>query len=721
MTLEAALGLLQGGQLEAAERLCGKLLKRQPGDAQTLHLMGLIVLHAGRPGDAHAMLKKAAKRQPNNPDCHYNLAECRRALGKPEPAIDSYKRTLALQPADARAHAGIGEARMAQGRAVAAEASFRAAVKARPSLAAAWNGLGLALREQGRLEEALDCWRRALALNDALAVVYNNLGLGLRGLGRIDEAIMMLVRALELEPDNAAVRLNFAACLKNRIVERVTPGFRRCIEACFDDPGIDAQGLLPAVLWVLEADEGVKAALDGVGTPVVLPETLTRNPLFLRLLETTFIAMPDWERLLTRLRPVLLAAPDTHAPALLFAMARQCFNNEYLFALGADELAAALALGEDLESRLADGPPQPTPALERDLARYALYLPLHGLGGVERLLDAPGEDWSEGFIPLLDNLLKAPLEEAEIRAAMPLIGGGGGGGDAVSAAVKAMYEENPYPRWITTANRQPQSVDAILRGLFPHFQTPKSLFGALDMLAAGCGTGKQAINLATRFADCRVLAVDLSFASLGYAKRMAGRLDVGNIDFRQGDILGLAELDRRFHLIECTGVLNALNDPMVGWRVLNGLLRKGGLMKIGLYSETARRHVIAAQNFVTEQGYPSTPEGIRQCRRDIALLPEDRIEKKVMNNRDFYSISSCRDLIFHVRELCFTVPQISAMLRELGLRFIGFELSQLELLAAYRAAYPDDPEMTDLGHWDRFEADNPDLFIAMYQFWCQKI
>ncbi len=162
-------------------------------------------------------------------------------------------------------------------------------------------------------------------------------------------------------------------------------------------------------------------------------------------------------------------------------------------------------------------------------------------------------------------------------------------------------------------------------------------------------------------------------------------------------------------------------DPMAGWRVLTGILRRGGLMKIGLYSAFARRHVIAAQDFVAELGYPSTPEGIRRCRADIAALPENRIERKVITNRDFYSVSSCRDLMFHVRELCFTVPEIAEMLRALGLRFIGFEHNQLEVLGAYRAAFPDDPEMTDLDHWDRFERDNPDLFIAMYQFWCQKV
>ena len=717
MTLTAALGLLQGGNIEAAERLCARLLKRHPGDAQTLHLMGLIVLHGGRPADAYAMLKKAAKRQSDNPDCHYNLAECRRALGKPEPAVESYKRALSLRPGDGRAHAGIGEARLDQGRPAEAEKSFLAAVASPPGPAAAWNGLGRAQRQQGRLEDAVESWRRALALDDGLAVVHNNLGLALNGLGRFDEAVAALVRAFALEPENPDLRFNFAACLKNRSVETTTPGLVRWIEACFGGPGIDSQSLLPAVFAILLERDGVAAALCQGGGDFIFPESLVDDSLFLRLLETTFIAKPEWERLLTRLRATLMAGRRGAPPEMLFAMARQCFNNEFVFALGDGELAAALALGEELESGLAAKPPRPSPALERDLARYAMYRPLHGLAGAGRLLDAPDEDWSAGFLPLLEQLLKAPLEEAEIRAAMPSIGGGG---DAVSAAVKAMYEENPYPRWITTADRRPQSVDSVLRGLFPHFRTPNSLFGALDVLAAGCGTGRQAINLATRFADSRVLAVDLSFASLGYAKRMAGRLDVGNIDFRQGDILGLAELDQRFHIIECTGVLNALDDPMAGWRVLNGLLRKGGLMKIGLYSETARRHVIAAQGFVIEQGYPSTPEGIRQCRRDIAALAPGRSEREVLSYRDFYSISSCRDLMFHVRELCFTLPRIDAMLRELGLRFIGFELSQLELLAAYRAAYPDDPEMTDLGHWHGFEQDNPDLFMAMYQFWCQK-
>ncbi|MEK7327813.1 MAG: class I SAM-dependent methyltransferase [Chloroflexota bacterium] len=91
------------------------------------------------------------------------------------------------------------------------------------------------------------------------------------------------------------------------------------------------------------------------------------------------------------------------------------------------------------------------------------------------------------------------------------------------------------------------------------------------------------------FGDCDVLAVDLSRASLAYAVRMAERFGVTSVTFQQADILEMGELDRRFHLIDCGGVLHHLKDPLKGWRVLVGLLEPDGLMKIALYSSRARR------------------------------------------------------------------------------------------------------------------------------------
>src|SRR5581483_12481339 len=83
---------------------------------------------------------------------------------------------------------------------------------------------------------------------------------------------------------------------------------------------------------------------------------------------------------------------------------------------------------------------------------------------------------------------------------------------------------------------------------------------APEILVAGCGTGQQAIMTARRFATARVLAVDLSLASLSYAKRMSRVLGVQNIEYAQADILRLPSLSRSFDLIEATGVLHHMAD-----------------------------------------------------------------------------------------------------------------------------------------------------------------
>ena len=86
---------------------------------------------------------------------------------------------------------------------------------------------------------------------------------------------------------------------------------------------------------------------------------------------------------------------------------------------------------------------------------------------------------------------------------------------------------------------------------------------------------------------------------------------------------------------------------------------------------------------------------------------------------DFYSTSECRDLVFHVQEHRLTLAQIDSFLSESGLHFLGFELDPT-LLHQYSMRFNDDPAGTNLRNWARFEAENPDTFVGMYQFWIQK-
>ena len=153
-----------------------------------------------------------------------------------------------------------------------------------------------------------------------------------------------------------------------------------------------------------------------------------------------------------------------------------------------------------------------------------------------------------------------------------------------------------------------------------------------------------------------------------------------------------------------------------------GLLRPGGLMKIGLYSETARRSIVAAREMIAEKGYSASAEDIRRCRRDIIAMAEggNQIMAEICSSKDFFSLSDCRDMLFHVQEHRFTLPQIEAALEMFKLKFLGFEFRDQEVLSKLRKSHPDKSELSMLPLWRQFEFDNPKTFLGMYQFWCRK-
>ena len=91
----------------------------------------------------------------------------------------------------------------------------------------------------------------------------------------------------------------------------------------------------------------------------------------------------------------------------------------------------------------------------------------------------------------------------------------------------------------------------------------------------------------------------------------------------------------------------------------------------------------------------------------------------ITRSHDFYSKSTFRDLIFHTQEHHFSLPQIKKCLREVGLEFSGFEGT--DLISDFREIYGQQTDIRDLSLWNEYERRNPQAFIGMYQFWCEKL
>jgi SAM-dependent methyltransferase len=403
-----------------------------------------------------------------------------------------------------------------------------------------------------------------------------------------------------------------------------------------------------------------------------------------------------------------LANHDGRSDILAFAcaLASQCFINEYVFAHTDEELAQAVGMRDRLIAAFDRGASVPP----LWLATVACYMPLHSLPA--SLL---GADWPDAVAALLTQQVREPAQERQYRASIPRLTSID---DEVSHAVRQQYEEHPYPRWIKLPPcGKPVGIDSWLRGLFPSSGLRPLGKASVDVLIAGCGTGQQTIEAAQDL-GARVLAVDLSLTSLAYAMRKTRELGLQNVEYAQADLLALGSLGSSFDVIEATGSLQALAAPMTGWRVLLSLLRPGGLMKAGLYSELARANVVAARLHIAERGYGSGPDDIKRCRQEL-LSASDPILRQVAEFGDFFTVSNCRDLLFHVQEHRTTLPEIAAFLAENNLRFIGFELDPA-VQRRYAKRFPDDKAMTDLAQWHIFETENPKTFMGMYQFWLQK-
>jgi tetratricopeptide (TPR) repeat protein/SAM-dependent methyltransferase len=698
----------RSGRMADAERYCRDLLTVTPDHADALHLLGMIAYRTAHHDAALELIGKAVALNPRNPDSRFNLAQVFRALGRLDDAADQLTQATVLKRDYAAAHLQLADMFLQQGRFEQAETHYRRVLAMKPS-AEVCSNLGIALASQGKWDEAAAQYRRALTLNPELVDVYRNLGRALLMQGDAAQALALARRALAIG-ETEEMKAFFVQCVKALPAKLFDDELRALVARALTE-GWSRPSELSALAAELFKQRQGECPHDDIAA-------LAGDELLRAILETAPVRDIELERTLTAARKSLLAHAITPAvsnsddPTLgfFYALARQCFINEYVFERGDDETAQLQNLLQTLWSVLQTG--EPIPALQ--LAAAAAYVQLHSIPGAEAL---SSRCWPDSIAPLIDQQVREPLQEQEIRSSIPALTRIE---DAVSQKVQRQYEEMPYPRWVKAAPAgRPVTLDWYLRNQFP--QAPIHDFGTrdgLDVLIAGCGTGQHAIESGQRFTGARVLAVDLSLTSLSYAIRKSRALGLSNIEYGQADILQLGAIDRSFDLIESSGVLHHLAAPEQGWRVLLSLLRPGGFMHVGLYSALARADIRAARALIAERGYSGSADDIRRCRQELLAYADGTPLKNVAKYPDFFTTSECRDLLFHVQEHQLTIPQIAGFLRENNLAFIGFTGQHVQ---EYRKRFPEDKAATDLERWHAFENENPTTFTGMYQFWVQKL
>lgn len=778
-----AVAEMEAGRLDEALKICQQGLNRQPRDGDLLHLMGALKLQQKQAMAAIPFLEQGMQANADGLTCGMNLAKAYAGTGQLGQAIRVLQDVLrnhrkievcllladyasrAGQPADvlqacetglrlALGHADLlnyqllahvaqqdlekaerlaqqgtlehpghpdlveNSCRLAELRndAVTIEAILRRAITANPTnlrLATLWIGFWCS---QNQIETAIQQAERLLPGIKQVAPLCFKIANTLRAAGDYPRAQEWFRRTLAQDTLNGGYWNDYIDMLEDFPPKRMDPQLERELTIFFSLEDANhlrgAKTVYRTIASLPELATFVESAKKGRVLEVIQDTQhswLMSSPLVIQMLQTIPNVMVDLEVVLTALRRewLLQDGPIAVDPSFLVALAHQAFLNEYVWCVTDQEQAALAALKAKLER-----------AKQPDLLQLALYgscAPLYTLENAARLAKVP---CSESFTLLFQRQLHQPLLERSLRQSTPRITPIA---DMVSTKVRSQYEENPYPRWDNWPSRTSRPFRAMFGERFPWMLPDITDISHPAVLVAGCGTGRHAFQTHLTYTGAETLAVDLSLSSLSYARRKQIERNVSGLTFAQADILQLGKLNRTFDLIESSGVLHHMDDPLAGWQILTDLLKPGGFMQIALYSELARRHIVQYRKQVQQQGIGSDADSIRQWRQQVIQQPPTDSSRDIAGFMDFFTLSMCRDLVFHVQEHLFTVPRIRSSLETLGLDFLGFEFpTHQKCHDQYRARFPEDKTMANLNNWAVFEQENPDTFRSMYQFWCRK-
>ena len=544
--------------------------------------------------------------------------------------------------------------------------------------------------------------------------------------GDRDGAALELTRALRVTPTHAEAAQRLATLLAQGKLADSTPLDPAGLAAALAFRTVDRDLVGAAAMQNLMRDGALRRAIDVMrrdgpdeAARSILARRsapLLRDGLLLAILRESIVSDFEIERLLTAIRRALLLSlpaerlAESDLAGFAAALAAQCRNNEYVFAEKSDETERVSAIRAIAEEAI-----HGNTASDGHLLLYALYRDPMGLLSSD---SQPPHFQAISPATFAQFLGTTIAETREIRAhahAIPRIGNLVG---ETTQKVKAQYETHPYPRWRGTALFPGGQY---VQHLETYFSRTELAFAraSFEVLVAGCGTGLQAISAALDYGrQARVTGLDISAASLGYAGLMADRMEADNLDLVLGDIGGIASFQPswsgRFSVIECCGVLHHMADPFGAWRDLLECLAPGGIMLVGLYSAVARRDLDVLRQAPDYPGAGCNDEALRAYRQVLFERGAAAPGGSYLKSRDIFTTSGFRDFFLHVSEKPTTIAEIQCFIEANGLAFRGFVNVPFGLL---RRRFPDEAWPGRLERWAELEAERPQLFIGMYQFW----
>ena len=688
-TLALAVQNHKKNNLQTAENYYNEVLKINPNHFESNYLLGGLLAQTKRFNLAKSLFQKSIKINPNSADAHYNLGVVLQELGDNQKAI----------------------------------ISFEKAIEIKPNYAKAYSNLGVMLQELGDNQKAIRSFEKTIQIEPNFADTHYNLGVLLQQLQQYQKAISCYEKAIQIDPNHISTINRLSELIKivrlNKLTKNNYASLKKLILFLYRKNNINHADIFYNAKLVLLTEINVRKLKEIVNSNSSLLknkilQNLLKEELFLLMLQKSLIIDKFLEKLLTKIRNEILFNLINFDKKILkeyfdfiVSLAEQGLFNEYVYVQTKKEIYQVNKLKNKIENKKKIN--------ELEIAILGCYIPIHNSKKIiNKLLNYNSKN--NLFNDLITIQIKEPLKEIELANSIKSFNKIT---DNVSNKVREQYEEHPYPRWrYTYKNLHSSFLIRLNNEINPNKVEYSNKFVNPNILIAGCGTGQHTTTV-ERYQNANILGVDLSLASLAYAKRKTEELELKNIDFLHADILQLNNLNKKFDVIECVGTLHHMQDPLAGLKILLDLLEPHGFMKLGLYSEIARQSVVKARKLIKRKKFKNTVEDIRNFRESIINEKQDPLLQKIFQSKDFYSTSMARDLMFHIQEHRFTLPEISKILKNLNLEFLGFANPFIK--KKFSKLFVNDKKNISLNNWNQFEMNNPDTFYNMYQFWVRKI
>ena len=157
--------------------------------------------------------------------------------------------------------------------------------------------------------------------------------------------------------------------------------------------------------------------------------------------------------------------------------------------------------------------------------------------------------------------------------------------------VELMYSSYPYPSPIVG-----ESLIHDVSNLF-EFIFNKDMMENKSVLDAGCGTGHRVVQLAKTYNKSIFTGIDLTERSLNLAKDLSKIHHVNNIKFKKENLLNF-DSKVVYDIIVSTGVIVALEDPLLGIKNLTHCLSKDGYFLLWLYHPYGEFHRLLQRDLI---------------------------------------------------------------------------------------------------------------------------